>query len=279
MCRFLDRTAEERDAHPYPVPTVRALAPRFGGSSLFYLSSRGTGDGLWRSGNGEHSKSGEAPTVRCWSPPAPSPDGQRVSVVLRRNGNCVWVYSLRMALRSGFWRTLSKCKVPRAGRRMASGLSPAAMTAQARDYSRFPWTAARRCASPKARRKILSGRPTGRLIVYTGPIVGILAPIQAIAPGWRPSGPARKSLCLTEASAIDFYRDSKSLIYMQGDIRSQDFWSLDLATKKSRQLTRLNNRAAMRTFDIRVKPIAGATPIMANINIGPGLVPIFDTSG
>ena len=38
---ILDRVAEERDVKPFTVPNVRALAPRFGGSSLFYLSSRG----------------------------------------------------------------------------------------------------------------------------------------------------------------------------------------------------------------------------------------------
>jgi hypothetical protein len=37
---------------------------------------------------------------------------------------------------------------------------------------------------------------------------------------------------------------------MQGDNRSQDFWSLDLAPEKRRQLTRLSSPAAMRTFDI-----------------------------
>ena len=46
---LLDRPADDHDAQHYalPVPTGRALAPRFGGSSLFYLSARGTGDGLW----------------------------------------------------------------------------------------------------------------------------------------------------------------------------------------------------------------------------------------
>jgi Tol biopolymer transport system component len=44
--------------------------------------------------------------------------------------------------------------------------------------------------------------------------------------------------------------DGKSLIYMQGLLASQDFWLLDLASMKSRLLTRLQNRAAMRTFDV-----------------------------
>ena len=35
---LLDRLVEDRDAQPYPVPTERALAPRFAGTSLFYLS-------------------------------------------------------------------------------------------------------------------------------------------------------------------------------------------------------------------------------------------------
>ena len=38
---------------------------------------------------------------------------------------------------------------------------------------------------------------------------------------------------------------------MQGMFfRSQDFWLLDLATKKTRPLSHLDNSATMRTFDI-----------------------------
>ena len=51
---ILDRPATESDAEPFAdLPTTRALAPRFGGSSLFYLSSRGSGDGLWRLRDGK----------------------------------------------------------------------------------------------------------------------------------------------------------------------------------------------------------------------------------
>jgi Tol biopolymer transport system component len=49
---------------------------------------------------------------------------------------------------------------------------------------------------------------------------------------------------------IQFSRDGKALIYMQGPLGSQDFWILDLTTRKTRQLTHLNNTARMRTFDI-----------------------------
>ena len=37
---------------------------------------------------------------------------------------------------------------------------------------------------------------------------------------------------------------------MQGLLPAQDFWLLDLATLRTRRLTRFKNPAAMRTFDI-----------------------------
>jgi Tol biopolymer transport system component len=47
-----------------------------------------------------------------------------------------------------------------------------------------------------------------------------------------------------------FSPDGKSLIYTQGLLASQDFWQLDLASMKSHPLTKLQNRATMRTFDV-----------------------------
>jgi hypothetical protein len=37
---------------------------------------------------------------------------------------------------------------------------------------------------------------------------------------------------------------------MQGALRAQDFWLLDLATMKTRRLTHLTQRDAVRTFDV-----------------------------
>jgi Tol biopolymer transport system component len=89
----------------------------------------------------------------------------------------------------------------------------------------------------------------GRLIVYTGTNVSILAPMQATRPDGTPVD-LPETMVQNGGERYRFLPDGKSLIYMQGETRSQDFWSLDLASKKTRQLTRLSNRAAMRTFDI-----------------------------
>jgi hypothetical protein len=39
-------------------------------------------------------------------------------------------------------------------------------------------------------------------------------------------------------------------VYAQGPFPAQDFWLLDLATKKSRQVTRLHHSAATQSFDV-----------------------------
>src|SRR6185295_12378089 len=85
---LLDRPADDRDAQPYPlpVPTGRALAPRFSGPSLFYLSSRGNGDGLWKIQDGQASEVQRQVDVALSEPPAIAPDGHRVAVIVRHAG-------------------------------------------------------------------------------------------------------------------------------------------------------------------------------------------------
>ena len=53
-----------------------------------------------------------------------------------------------------------------------------------------------------------------------------------------------------QACQCRFTADGKSLVYMQGVLRAQDFWILDLGSQKTRRLTTLKQSDAMRTFDI-----------------------------
>jgi len=91
--------------------------------------------------------------------------------------------------------------------------------------------------------------PEGNRIVYMGANVRSGAPLLAIHPdGSKADFP--EIIVRRLGERVRFLRDGKTLVYMQGLGTSQDFFLLDLATMKSRQLTRLQNRGAMRTFDV-----------------------------
>jgi Tol biopolymer transport system component len=245
---ILDRPAEEHDVKPLAVPTVRALAPRFSGSSLFYLSSLGAGDGLWRLRDGQ--------TTEIWKgadglleTPAVSPDGSRVAIVLRRIAKRqLHVLSADGAELQPIAEEINvqgtSCWSPD-GRWIVTGGSDA--TGPGLFKIPLEGGSLVRLVSGPALNPVWS--PDGSLIVYAGTNVSTFAPLLAV----RPDG---TSVQLPQISVrrlgerVRFLPDGKSLIYMQGLLASQDFWLLDLASMKSRPLTRLQNRAAMRTFDV-----------------------------
>jgi Tol biopolymer transport system component len=246
---ILDRLAEERDVKPFTVPTVRALAPRFGGSSLFYLSSLGTGDGLWRFRDGQLTEIWKAADGALLETPAVSPDGGRLAIVLRRSGKRqLHVLSSDGAelqpIAEGIDAQGSSCWSPD-GRWIVTGGSgangPGLFKIQLDGGSPV------RLVGGPALNPVWS--PDGSLIVYAGTNVSTFAPLLGV----RPDG---TSVELPHISLrrfgerVRFLPDGKSLIYMQGLLASQDFWMLDLPAMKSRLLTRLQNRASMRTFDI-----------------------------
>ena len=81
-----DSVVEEAQVEAFPLPTVRAQAPRFGGGSLFYLSSRDGADGLWSYREGQGLEIWKGAEGAFHSPPAVSADGKRIAFALRRNG-------------------------------------------------------------------------------------------------------------------------------------------------------------------------------------------------
>ena len=246
---ILDRVAEERDVKPFTVPTARALAPRFSGSSLFYLSSLGTGDGLWRLRDGKVTEIWKGADGAVLETPAVSPDGGRVAIVLRRSGkHQLHILSSDGAelqpIAEGMVPQGSSCWSPD-GKWIVTGGSDAAGSG----LFKIPLDGGSpvRLASGSALNPVWS--PDGSLIVYAGTNVRTFAPLLAV----RPDGTSVKlpDIILRRlGERVRFLPDGKSLIYMGGVLASQDFWLLELASMKSRLLTRLQNLAAMRTFDV-----------------------------
>jgi Tol biopolymer transport system component len=245
---ILSALAEEGDVKPFAVPTARALAPRFGGLSLFYLSSLGTGDGLWRLRDGQVAEIWKGADGALFETPAVSPDG-RVAIVLRRNGKPqLHVLSADGAelqpIAEGIDVQGTSCWSPD-GKWIVTGGN----NATGPGLFKIPLEggpAVRVVAGP-ALNPVWS--PDGSLIVYAGTNVRTFAPLLAVHPdGTSVELPHISLRRLGER--VRFMPDGKGLIYMQGLLASQDFWLLDLASMKSRPLTRLQTRATMRTFDI-----------------------------
>ena len=91
--------------------------------------------------------------------------------------------------------------------------------------------------------------PDGNLIVYAGAQVNVVSPLLAVRPDGDPVELPEIEV-FRASERMRFLPDASGLVYMRGQGPAQDFWLLDLATMKSRQLTRLDSSATMRTFDI-----------------------------
>jgi Tol biopolymer transport system component len=246
---ILDRPVGEPDVKPFAVPAVRALAPRFGGGSLFYLSSRGTGDGLWRLRDGQGLEVWKGSEGALLEPPAVSPDGRRVAVVVRR----LRKLSLEIVSADG---SASQALRELINVRGAPDWSPDAKwivtggsDAQGPGLFKIPVDGGAPVRLVEGPAVNPAWSPDGNLIVYAGLNIAVHAPLRAV----RPDGTAvdlPPLMIRNEGERYRFMPDGKSLVYMQGFSPSQDFWMLDLATKTTRQLTRLTDQGAMRTFDI-----------------------------
>src|SRR5437867_3345874 len=246
---ILDRPAEDGDAKPMALPTVRALAPRLGGRSLFYLSSQGTGDGLWRFEDGNAVEILRGSDEALFQPPAVSTDGRQLAVILRRDGK------RRLHVLSadgGDLQTLAEpididgsvCWSPDGKWIIAGGIDD-----RGPGLFKIPLDhgAPVRLIAGTARNPVWS--PSEDLIVYTGANVSVDAPLLAIrADGTNVELPAIR--LRVEGKRYRFVPNSLALVYAQGPFPAQDFWLLDLVTIKSSRLTWFNNSAATRYFDV-----------------------------
>jgi Tol biopolymer transport system component len=251
---LLDRPADEREAEPYPLPapTGRTLAPRFSGRAVFYLSADGGGEGLWRVGNGEASEIWRNLDGALSEPPAISPDGRRVAVVVRRDGK----------------RHLSIMAADGTSRQT---LAPEIDVDGVAGQGTADW-------SPDGTRIVIGGHDAKGPALFVIPLDGHpyirLVEGTWVNPVWSPDDgmivfAGRSLVGQVELHAVRpgdgktidlpqmwvrpggyrFLPDGKGLVYLPR-IQAQDFWLLDLTTKRARALTQLRNQGSLRTFDI-----------------------------
>jgi DNA-binding winged helix-turn-helix (wHTH) protein/Tol biopolymer transport system component len=248
---ILERIAEDGDVKAFEVPTQRAWAPRFGGGSsasesLFFLSSLGNGDGLWRYRGKELTEVWKGADGALFEPPAVSRDGERIAIALRRNGRLVWHIGPadRANLRSvgeGIDIQGGATWSPD-GRFLLAGGSDA----NGQGLFRIPVDGGTptRVVSGIALNPVWS--PEANLIVYAGASVGLNAPLHAIGPDGATVKFPSIQVDGFGAQPGRFLPDGKGLVYRLGP----DFWLLNLSTLLTRQLTRLGEPSLVKTFDV-----------------------------
>ncbi len=245
-----DRLILERDVQPFPIPSVRAQAPRFAGGSLFYLSSRDGADGLWSYRNGQAQEIWKGSEGSLQSAAAVSADGASVAFALRRNGK----YQMHVMGADGTQLHPLSSDVDVRG---TASWSPDGKWIVAAGSDRDGAGLFKLPVDGGAPVQIVKGpfldpvwSPRGDLIVYSGTQVFTLTPLLAVHPDGTPVKLPEINV-QREGERARFLPDGTGLVYMLGDtLAGQDFWLLDLSTMRSRRLTKLNNVAVMRTFDV-----------------------------
>jgi Tol biopolymer transport system component len=247
---LLDRIANDQDVRRHL--SGRALAPRFSGPSLFYLSARGTGDGLWRARNGDVSEIWKSEDGAVSEPAAISPDGSQLAVVVRQEGKRRLLVMSSEGTRA---RTLAaSLEIQGAGAQSSADWSPdgawivvGARDAQGVGLFKIPVDGGQpvRLVSGDAISPAWS--PNGKLIVYAGKLVAGQVPLLGVTPDGAPVElPAVKAHI---GGGQRFLPDSTGVVYLPRNT-SQGFWLLDLAGKTTRPLTEFSDQGRLNTFDI-----------------------------
>lgn len=246
--------SSEKDAEPYrlPVPTGRASAPRLSNDALFYLAARGTADGLWKvDASGQGSQLWRTIEGALVEPPAISPDGKRLAIVVRQQGRrTLWVMSENASDRHTLASTID---VQGAAGQSAVDWSPDGKWIIAGGNDGKGGGLFKIPVAGGEPQRIIDGplvnpiwSPDNRLIVYAGRSVVGQVQLRATTPD---GAAVDLPDVMVRPGGYRFLPDGSGLIYIPG-IHAQEFWRLDFASKQQRPVARLQDRGALRTFDL-----------------------------
>jgi Tol biopolymer transport system component len=241
--------AEMSRARRIPLTTGNGSSPRLGAGFLLYVSSKGTGDSIWKLQGDLASEVWSAPDARIVGGPAVARDGRRIAFSIRQNGQ-TFLYVANAdgtdarIVRQSFalqgapaWRPDGQAitvagvvgGIPRLFNVPFDGRSPEPLV---QEYSVDPaWS------------------PDGGLVAFSGPDIGTTFEVKAIGADGSPYHLPR--LTLTRgARHLSFVPGRRSLLMLRGEIRHKNLWLVDLETGAEHQVTDLAPDFTVRDFDI-----------------------------
>jgi Tol biopolymer transport system component len=230
--------------------TGSGSSPRLGDGFLLYVSSKGSGDGIWKLQGDRASELWSASETRVIGGPALASDGQRIAFSARRRDGhtLLWVinsdgtdaHTLATPFELQGGPTWSPDRlsltigalvdgVPHLFPVPIDGRPPARLVSE---HSSDPaWS------------------PDGSVVVFSGADVGTTFPLKAA----KPDGTVHDLAPLTltrGARHIVFLAGQRSLVVMRGELRHKNLWAVDLETVAERQLTNFPQGFDIRDFDV-----------------------------
>ncbi|MBC7818246.1 MAG: PD40 domain-containing protein, partial [Planctomycetaceae bacterium] len=249
-----DSIASESDAIKVSVPTVGAFSPRLvaGGKlagGMLYVALKNDGHSIWKFSNGTANELWSAPQTRVVGGPAISPDGQWVAFCAERAGETklflldlqrtnarvlAETFQIRGAPAwSGDGKSIivatNQSGEPQLHRVPIDGQMP---TLFVRSYSINPlWS------------------PDGSYLIYAEADAGPDFTLHAVTAQGAPHKLPEIKLP-RGARRVSFVPGRNALIVLQGQMRHNNFWSIDLNSGERRQLTNFAREFTLRDFDV-----------------------------
>jgi len=242
-----DTPADETSASPIALTTGRGFAPRLGPGYLLYVSSTGSGDGIWKLANGSAATVWASPGARIVGSPEIAADG-RVAFSVEERGRTA-LYTMNAD------GTDARARTESLQLRGSPVWSP---------DGRSVTIAAVTGGAPKLHRIFLNGEtavqvpeysidaswsPRADFLIYAGPDIGTTVELKAAAAGGSAHRIPRVVLP-RGAKRARFVQGGRAIVVMRGDIEHKDLWLIDLESGAERPLTRLPAGFKIRDFDV-----------------------------
>ena len=242
-----DQISDESAATRFPVPNAWAVSPRFGADYLLYLASTGGTPGLWKLKDGAPTELWKPEDGAVMSAPAISPDGSQICFSVRgRSRNTLYI----MTSQGTHARPVAESLDVRGA---ASWSPDSKWIAAAAGEDNMLYKVPVEGGAPVRILDQFSSNPLwysdGSFILYAGAQLGRSIPLKAVTPDGRPYPLSDLWVSRLEAPCR-FVPGKRAVVLVHGQLLHKNFWMLDLASGKLRQLTDLKPGFSIKNFDI-----------------------------
>jgi Tol biopolymer transport system component len=247
--RIADSPAQASAPVRISLSTGTGFSPRLGPNFLLYVSAASTSESIWKLMDGTATELWSGQGAQVFGGPAIAPDGNHVAFSVRQHGQTLlYVIQADGANARVATDALDLQGVPAwapDGQSVISAASDRGVT----HLFRVPLDGRPSATFVQQYSVDPAWAPDGRFVVYSGADIGTAYPVRA-ATADAVAYPLPALTLTRGARRLAFLHGGRELVFLRGDIRHKNLWSMDMGTAAERQLTYLPADFDIGDFDI-----------------------------